>query len=259
MVPVKTLETLVSFVQRYFDSEFGLPGSSAQSSQVENREQKLICLKALGFVNEDTRILPDTILCQVLNTNQTTLLVTRTHIYPRKWLKNAKIIKVNVTDIDGPENTLFMFFPFENNMDSGRLYLYYDDNDILKIRILDPLLNAIDVCEEGMIFFQLDLDLAIRLKPTASEKSQLTWPAKGVTFGQFDGQPIHFIDGNTTRPRKRFIQFLGLRIRMEGVKRGLCDDVETPDFPNYGTWSDGVSNLELDDTVLRWRQNVVAE
>lgn len=146
------MQTLTLFVQRYFDTQFELPGGSVQSSQIENKEQKMNCLKALGLLNGDARKIPDTVLCQVLNTKQSTYLVTRAHIYPRKWLKNAKIIKVNVADIDGPENTLFMFFPFERNMDSGRLYLYYDDNNTLRIRILDPLLRDIDVRDEGTIF-----------------------------------------------------------------------------------------------------------
>ena len=112
----------------------------------------------------------------------------------------------------------------ETKYDCGQLLIEYDDaSQNFICRILDKSIT----------------DELIFLNPP-------------VTFGQYDGQALHF--PSSSRPLRRLIRFRAIVNRLVAVDRGYIQAEDYRYLMNADDWSPGTKALF--ESIVEWRSNI---
>jgi len=158
--------------------------------------------------------------------------VHRSHIFQASW-EEGKLTELILAgglefrDItkDSPENMLLLHGNVETKYDCGQLLIEYDESsEKFKCRILDQRIA------NEMIF----------LDPQT------------VTFGQYDGQALHF--PTSSRPLRRLIHFRAIVNRLVAIDRGYIQAEEYMHLMNCDQWSPGTNAFF--ESIIDWKSNI---
>lgn len=159
-----------------------------------------------------------------------THIVHRSHIFQASWAEGkftdlilAGGLELQDISKDSPENMLLLHDNVETKYDCGQLLFEYDEpSQAFVCRILD--------------------------KTIANEFIFVDPP---VTFGQYDGQALHF--PFTTRPFRRLIHFRAIVNRLVAIDRGYIGTEEYQYFMNH----DDLSRTKaLFESIIDWKSNI---
>jgi hypothetical protein len=158
--------------------------------------------------------------------------VHRSHIFQASWEegKFSDLILaggLEFQDItkDSPENMLLLHDNVETKYDCGKLLIDYDESSQNFIcRILDKsILNE--------VIFQ---------------------NPQPVTFGEYDGKPLHF--PSNSRPLRRLIRFRAIVNRLVAIDRGYIQAEEYRYLMNSDDWSPGTKALF--ESIIDWNSHI---
>jgi hypothetical protein len=158
--------------------------------------------------------------------------VHRSHIFQASWeeRKYTELILaggLEFQDItkDSPENMLLLHDNVETKYDCGQLLIEYDDSSQNFIcRILDKRIA------NELIF----------LNP------------EPVTFGQYDGQVLHF--PSASRPLRRLIRFRAIVNRLVAIDRGYIQAEDYQYLMDSDDWSPGKKGLF--ESIIDWNSKI---
>ncbi|KAJ2997664.1 hypothetical protein HDV02_005228 [Globomyces sp. JEL0801] len=158
--------------------------------------------------------------------------VHRSHIFQASWEEGkftelilAGGLQFQHITKDSPENMLLLHDNVETKYDCGQLLIEYDESSQNFIcRILD----------QGLVN-----DL-IFLHP------------QPVTFGQYDGQVLHF--PSASRPLRRLIRFRAIVNRLVAIDRGYIQAEDYQYLMDSDDWSPGTKALF--ESIIDWNPNI---
>jgi hypothetical protein len=159
--------------------------------------------------------------------------VHRSHIFQDSWDegKFKELILAGGLDLesqnitkDSPENMLLLHDNVETKYDCGQLLIEYDDKSQNFIcRILDKSIANEYICGD--------------LK---------------VTFGQYDGQALHF--PSASRPLRRLIRFRAIVNRLVAIGHGYIQAEEYDHLMKSNDWSP--VNNALFESIIDWSSHI---
>ena len=157
------------------------------------------------------------------------------HIFQASWddEKFTELIDARPRDSqnitkDSPENMLLLHAHVELLYDHGKLLFEYDDiSQNFICRILDKRIA----------------DLYIFREP------------QEVTFGEYDGKPLHF--PNASRPLKRLIRFRAIVNRLHAIQKEYIGSHEYQHLMDSDDWSPGTTTVF--DKIVDWRSKIPAD
>ena len=145
--------------------------------------------------------------------------VIGSHIFQCRW-RRALPFLTSFTDIDDPRNGLLLYKPVEDAFDRARLCIEVKDEK-MTFRILDKTLRKKKLACR-----------AEELRSTSSVKIPST-PLKDTlqtTFGDLDGQELHFPEGSSIRPSKRLLALHSRASWIFAKKNYEMDDTTCPEI-----------------------------
>ena len=162
--------------------------------------------------------------------------VHRSHIFQASWQEGKFIdlilaggLEYQEITKDSPENMLLLHDHVESKYDTGQLLIEYDESSQNFIcRILD----------------QRIANQAIFLNPDPE--------ADPVTFGEYDGQALHF--PSASRPLKRLIRFRAIVNRLVAIDRGYIQAQDYEYLMDSDNWSPGTKALF--ESIIDWNSKI---
>ena len=108
----------------------------------DRSDNKAIKLAAYNYYHSTSKAsISSNITCFFLNISLPTQHVTCAHIFQKRWHRDRRII--DLSEINDPQNILFLFKPIEVAFDEGRIVFVWNfSNSSFEMKVLDPsLLN----------------------------------------------------------------------------------------------------------------------
>lgn len=119
----------------------------------EKSDNAAVKLDAFNYYHSSKiTILPDTITCFLLQVSLPRNQIICSHIFQKRWFKDRRII--DLSEINDPQNVLFLFKPIEVAFDEGRIiFLWNTVASTFELKVLDPSLLNKTVLDLGKYFF----------------------------------------------------------------------------------------------------------
>ena len=159
--------------------------------------------------------------------------VHRSHIFQASWEEGMFTELIHAGRLesqddytkDSPANMLLLHDNVETKYDCGQLLIEYENSSQNFIcRILDK-----SIANEYIF-----------LEP------------KPVTFGQYDGQVLHF--PSTSRPLRRLIRFRAIVNRLVAIERGYINAGDYQHLMDSDDWSPGANGNF--DAIIDWNSKI---
>ena len=142
---MKQQNIIVPYIENVKLNHFML---AAPSDKSDNAAVKLDAFNY--YHSSQITSLPDRIACFLLQASLPTKQITCSHIFQKRWFKDRMFI--DLSEINDPQNVLFLFKPIEVAFDEGRIIFLWNTFNF-ELKVLDPSLSNMTVLDLGKYFF----------------------------------------------------------------------------------------------------------
>jgi hypothetical protein len=189
--------------------------------------------------------------------------VVVTHIFQRKWQKFLRLF-TSSTKMDDASNSLMLYRPVAWAFNRGKLCINVDSVGRMSFHLFDGSLRDINLASKARSL-EIPPRLAdevvggeTKLDLTFGGISALTFGPDALTFGDLDGQEVHFPVGSKMRPSKRLLALHGYAAWLKA--QSLDPDIECP-IPQFNFLAEETNGTKGQDPTLlveQWRMGVHA-
>ena len=171
-------------------------------------------------------------------------VVVAAHIFQHKWRDRLPQLTL-LDNIDDMRNGLLLYKPVEKAFDAAKLCIEVNPEGKMTFRLFDEDLRDLKLAEYAC---------QLRKQANAGDRCLKEEEDLYITFGDLDGQEVHFPDGVEMRPSKRLLAVHAVAAHWIARDRAL--DRKIPDV-QFDASDDESTNLAIKNiSILKWRESL---
>ena len=173
-------------------------------------------------------------------------LVVAAHIFQHKWQDRLPQFTL-LNNIDDMGNGLLLYRPVEKAFDAAKLCIEVNPKGKMTFRLFDEDLRDIELAEYAR---------QLREATGGGDRRLEAEEDLHITFGDLDGEELHFPDGIEMRPLKRLLALHAVAAHWTARDNALTSGRQISDVQFDVSDDENAEATIKNLSILKWRENL---